>query len=101
MHALNFLDSKCCTWGHTLQVRDLTGTGEVTKRRIKEGVGEFPVDCPLEDCAVRVHYSACLAGSSEVGTASGCISGRALEIISNQQPAPSVRTIQRAGTGVV
>ena len=52
-------------------MRDLTGTGEVTKRRIKEGVGEFPVDCPLEDCAVRVHYSACLAGSSEVGTASG------------------------------
>ncbi|CAK0786960.1 hypothetical protein CVIRNUC_010174 [Coccomyxa viridis] len=49
-----------------IQVRDLTGTGEVTKRRIKEGVGEFPVDCPLEDCAVRVHYSACLAGSSEV-----------------------------------
>ncbi len=57
-----------------MQVRDLTGTGEVTKRRIKEGVGEFPVDCPLEDCAVRVHYSACLAGSSEVGTASGCMS---------------------------
>ena len=36
----------------------MTGTGEVTKRRIKEGVGEFPIDCPLEDNAVRVHYKA-------------------------------------------
>ena len=41
----------------------------MTKRRIKEGVGEFPVDCPLEDCAVRVHYSARLAGSDEVSAA--------------------------------
>ena len=49
-----------------IQVRDLTGTGEITKRRIKEGVGEFPVDCPLEDCAVRVHYSARLAGTDQV-----------------------------------
>ena len=48
------------------QVRDLTGSGEVRKRRIKEGVGEFPVDCPLEDCAVRVHYTARLAGTDQV-----------------------------------
>ena len=61
-----------------MQVRDLTGTGEVTKRRIKEGVGEFPVDCPLEDCAVRVHYSARLAGSDEVSIAPGCMSIRDL-----------------------
>ena len=48
------------------QVRDLTGTGDITKRRIKEGVGEFPVDCPLEDCTVRVHYTARLAGTDQV-----------------------------------
>ncbi len=52
--------------GWKAQIRDLTGSGEVTKRRIKEGVGEFPVDCPLEDCAVRVHYTARLAGTDQV-----------------------------------
>ncbi len=44
----------------------MTGTGEVTKRRVIEGRGEFPVDCPLEDCAVRVHYKATLAGTDKV-----------------------------------
>jgi hypothetical protein len=44
----------------------MTGTGEVTKRRVKEGRGEFPVDCPLEDCAVRVHYKATIAGTDQV-----------------------------------
>ena len=38
-----------------LQVRDMTGAGEVIKRRVKDGVGEFPADCPIEDCAVSVH----------------------------------------------
>ncbi len=38
------------------QVRDMTGTGEVTKRRVKEGQGEFPIDCPLHDTTVRIHY---------------------------------------------
>lgn len=37
-------------------MRDLTGTGEVTKRRVREGTGEFPIDCPLEDNTVRVHF---------------------------------------------
>ncbi|BDA50340.1 probable peptidyl-prolyl cis-trans isomerase FKBP5 [Coccomyxa sp. Obi] len=49
-----------------IQVRDMTGTGEVTKRRVKEGTGEFPVDCPLEDCAVRVHYKASLVDGGKV-----------------------------------
>lgn len=44
----------------------MTGNGEVTKRRVREGVGEFPVDCPLEDCAVRVHYTARVAGTDTV-----------------------------------
>jgi hypothetical protein len=47
-------------------VRDLTGSGEVIKRRIKEGVGEFPIDCPLEDNAVRVHFKASVADTEQV-----------------------------------
>ena len=47
-------------------MRDLTGTGEVMKRRIKEGVGEFPIDCPLEDNAVRVHFKATVADTDQV-----------------------------------
>lgn len=50
------------------QVRDLTGSGEVTKRRIREGVGEFPIDCPLEDNAVVVHFKATIAGTDQVLT---------------------------------
>lgn len=34
----------------------MTGTGEVLKRRLREGRGEFPVDCPMHDTSVRVHY---------------------------------------------
>ena len=53
-----------------VQVRDLVGPesgsgnekagsgGRVTKKRVKEGRGEFPADCPLGDCAVRVHVRA-------------------------------------------
>lgn len=44
----------------------MTGTGEVTKRRVREGRGEFPVDCPLEDCAVRVHFRVWRPGSQQV-----------------------------------
>jgi hypothetical protein len=39
-----------------LQVRDMTGDGSVVKRTLRKGQGEFPVDCPLEDSSVRVHY---------------------------------------------
>ena len=52
------------------QVRDMTGRGEVTKRRVVEGVGEFPVDCPLEDCAVRVHFTARAVGAEQVSLSS-------------------------------
>ncbi|KAK9805627.1 hypothetical protein WJX72_008874 [[Myrmecia] bisecta] len=48
-----------------LQVRDMTGTGEVTKRRVKDGVGEFPIDCPIEDSRVRVHYRGYLTATGE------------------------------------
>lgn len=38
------------------QVRDVTADGGVLKRRLQEGQGEFPVDCPLHDTSVRLHY---------------------------------------------
>ena len=37
-----------------LQVRDVMGDGQVTKRVIQRGTGEFPIDCPLEDTSVKV-----------------------------------------------
>ncbi|KAL4447985.1 hypothetical protein ABPG75_005204 [Micractinium tetrahymenae] len=38
------------------QVRDMAGDGQVMKRIVRKGEGEFPMDCPLEDSRVRVHY---------------------------------------------
>ncbi|KAL0030965.1 hypothetical protein WJX79_005290 [Trebouxia sp. C0005] len=38
------------------QVRDMTGNGEVVKRRIKEGTGQFPMDCPMADSRLQIHY---------------------------------------------
>ncbi len=49
-----------------MQVRDLTGTGEVTKRRVKDGRGEFPMDCPLEDNRVCIHYTACMVSTGQI-----------------------------------
>ena len=37
-------------------MRDVTGTGEVMKWRLREGQGEFPLDCPLHDTSVQLHY---------------------------------------------
>lgn len=39
-----------------IQVRDLRGDGSMRKRRLREGKGTFPMDCPLEDSRVRLHY---------------------------------------------
>lgn len=39
-----------------IQVRDLVGDGRVIKRRIQDGRGEFPMDCPLQDSVMRIHY---------------------------------------------
>lgn len=38
------------------QVRDLIGDGSAVKSIIIKGKGEFPIDCPLEDCQVKIHY---------------------------------------------
>ncbi|GBF92152.1 peptidyl-prolyl cis-trans isomerase [Raphidocelis subcapitata] len=47
-----------------VQVRDMTGDGGVLKRRLRPGRGEFPVDCPLNDTTVRIHYRARQAGGA-------------------------------------
>jgi hypothetical protein len=36
----------------------MAGDGGVLKRRLRPGRGEFPVDCPLHDTTVRIHYRA-------------------------------------------
>ncbi|MCO5576183.1 hypothetical protein L7F22_029991 [Adiantum nelumboides] len=46
-----------------IQVRDLVGDGRVVKHRIRDGKGEFPMDCPLQDCVMRIHYKGYLSGA--------------------------------------
>ncbi|PKA52691.1 Peptidyl-prolyl cis-trans isomerase PASTICCINO1 [Apostasia shenzhenica] len=45
---------------HFIQVRDMLGDGRLIKRRIRDGKGEFPMDCPLQDSLLRVHYTGTL-----------------------------------------
>ncbi|KAJ9190123.1 hypothetical protein P3X46_001353 [Hevea brasiliensis] len=42
------------------QVRDMLGDGRLMKRRLRDGRGEFPMDCPLHDSLLRVHYKGML-----------------------------------------
>ncbi len=56
----------------------MTGTGEVTKKRVKEGSGEFPIDCPLNDTAVTITYRARpvrLRDEAQAGGAAGADGG--------------------------
>lgn len=43
-----------------IQVRDMFGDGLLVKRRLQDGVGEFPVNCPLQDSVLRIHYKTLL-----------------------------------------
>ncbi|GLJ21531.1 hypothetical protein SUGI_0398520 [Cryptomeria japonica] len=43
-----------------IQVRDMVGDGRLIKRRIKDGKGEFPMDCPLQDSLLYIHYKGML-----------------------------------------
>lgn len=45
---------------HFIQVRDMLGDGRLIKRRLHDGKGEFPMDCPLHDSLLRVHYKGML-----------------------------------------
>ncbi|KAK4800922.1 hypothetical protein SAY86_021409 [Trapa natans] len=45
---------------HFIQVRDMLGDGRLIKRRIRDGKGEFPMDCPLHDSQLQVHYKGML-----------------------------------------
>ena len=69
-----------------MQIRDMTGTGEVTKRRIREGVGEFPIDCPLEDNAVKVHFKAFRLDTEKVPAAPLGLFNQALTIWGMRTP---------------
>ncbi|CAH8328765.1 unnamed protein product [Eruca vesicaria subsp. sativa] len=42
------------------EVRDMLGDGRLIKRRIRDGRGEFPMDCPLQDSRLSVHYKGML-----------------------------------------
>ena len=44
-------------------VRDVFGDGVVVKRRLEEGVGDFPGDCPVRDCAARARVAAAAASA--------------------------------------
>ncbi|KAH9301633.1 hypothetical protein KI387_013216, partial [Taxus chinensis] len=43
-----------------IQVRDMVGDGRLIKRRIRDGNGEFPMDCPLQDSLLCIHYKGML-----------------------------------------
>ncbi|PIN05117.1 FKBP-type peptidyl-prolyl cis-trans isomerase [Handroanthus impetiginosus] len=45
---------------HFVQVRDVLGDGRLMKRRVRDGRGEFPMDCPLHDSLLHVHYKGIL-----------------------------------------
>lgn len=44
-----------------IQVRDMVGDGRLIKRRIRDGKGEFPMDCPLQDSLLCIHYKGMLS----------------------------------------
>ncbi|KAK1321113.1 Peptidyl-prolyl cis-trans isomerase PASTICCINO1 [Acorus calamus] len=41
---------------HFIQARGMLWDGRLIKRRIVDGKGDFPMDCPLHDSLLRVHY---------------------------------------------
>ncbi|KAL3639470.1 G1/S-specific cyclin pas1 [Castilleja foliolosa] len=45
---------------HFVQVRDVLGDGRLIKRRVRDGRGDFPMDCPLQDSLLHVHYKGML-----------------------------------------
>ncbi len=49
-------------------VRDVFNDGSTTKTRVELGQGEFPADCPMQDCTVRVHFTLSTATTSGVRT---------------------------------
>ena len=69
-----------------VQVRDMYGDGSLMKRRVRVGAGEFPVDCPINDCTVRITLSTFVIRGTErvsVGDAAQFI---AFELGTGAQP---------------
>jgi FKBP-type peptidyl-prolyl cis-trans isomerase len=48
------------------QVRDMFGDGGLIKRRIRDGTGEFPIDCPLQDSVMCIHYKGMLLEGGKI-----------------------------------
>lgn len=51
---------------HFIQVRDVLGDGRLIKRRVVDGRGEFPMDCPLHDSLLKVHYKGRVLDEEEI-----------------------------------
>jgi hypothetical protein len=49
-----------------IQVRDMFGDGGLIKRRIRDGTGEFPIDCPLQDSVMCIHYKGMLLEGGKI-----------------------------------
>jgi FKBP-type peptidyl-prolyl cis-trans isomerase 2 len=62
--AKNGAEYRVCLLGIT-HVRDVFGDGVVVKRRLEEGVGDFPGDCPVRDCAVTARVAVAAASISD------------------------------------
>jgi hypothetical protein len=78
-----------------VHVRDVFGDGGVFKRREREGTGEFPADCPIHDCRVRVHFTARLLPPP--AEASGSSHSHSLEAASPASPGQPPNTGQPLG----
>lgn len=50
------------------QVRDVSGGGGVMKTIVKKGKGDFPMDCPIEDCHVKVHWRCVLVSRADAAS---------------------------------
>ncbi|GAQ88614.1 peptidyl-prolyl isomerase PASTICCINO1 [Klebsormidium nitens] len=57
------------------QVRDVMGDGEITKRRLVHGEGDFPMDCPLEDSTLAVHVTGRLPDGTVFWDTHGSVGG--------------------------
>lgn len=47
------------------QARDLMGDGRTIKKILKKGIGEFPIDCPMEDTNITMRAKIRTKGGSE------------------------------------
>ncbi|CAM6034964.1 unnamed protein product [Sphagnum compactum] len=73
-----------------IQVRDMFGDGGLIKRRIRDGTGEFPIDCPLQDSVMCIHYKGMLLEGGKIfyNTRTDNPGGEPLEFASGEGAVP-------------